>query len=968
MTAGHAPARRDTRGGRRAGRESSGARPAGAVLRSLTASGALVVRRRARRDLALLLALGALVATSTLLSVAGPRLVLATIDAGARDTVSRTGSQGDVALRTVVGDGATLSSSEVRVARTENFVELAATVTGRLPETLRGAVAGTTATAVSPGLTVTAEDGEPASTLDEDGEVRLQVGLLTDDVAAVVELVDGALPEPRTPARASAPVDVVVAEQGADAASLSVGSTLTVALVDPATGGRTPLDVVVVGVVRVPDAGTEDPAGATGGAEPGDLETVRAAMPELAAPTFTAALSDRPAVTRLTVLTPADGFTAASGRLGRGFDGTVAVRVDPDAVTTTSAAQIATEIAGLRSNPAALSEGVNAPVSVATALDEVLAAYPAQARAALAQMSVMIAGVIGVGAVVVVLLSRLLVLRRGGAVALERARGASVAGVGLRLALEALVVTALGVALGVGLAQVLVPGDRLDPGPALAVALVALLASPLQGMWLARAAWTGRREPANRQDRAQAVKRRRARRVVVEAGAVALAGAALLSLRGRGLLQTQTQSIDPFLAVAPLLLAIAVTVLLLRAYPWPVRAAGALGRRGRGVLGLLGAVRAERAVAALPLLALTLGVALAVGGGLLVGTVRSGQVEASWQRVGADVRFESETAADDAAALAEHPGVTAVGVAEVAGSVSLKLGPASEIVTVLAVDEGWVDLVGDLPGGPAAGDPAGDLAVLAAPDDAGAPLPVVLGPSLDGRAPDEGLAMFFGPSLVELDAVGGTEHAPGGWLEGPFAYVGLDAVAGRLDVPVEGDTVLVVGPDADQAVADLGVPPGDVVSRAQWLDARRDLALLAGVEQLMVLAVLAVLALAVVALVATVLSGARERGRALSMLRTLGMHPRLGWWLALAELAPVVLAAVVGGVAAGVAIVVLLAPALGLDVLSGGLGQPAPSISPTVLAGLAGGAVLLLVLAVLAEVLAHRRDRLSEVLRVGETA
>src|SRR5665647_2201617 len=221
-------------------------------------------------------------------------------------------------------------------------------------------------------------------------------------------------------------------------------------------------------------------------------------------------------------------------------------------------------------------------------------------------------------------------------------------------------------AAGIAAAAWVVPGALNDLLPVGVVVTVAVLAAPVQGAWLARRAWTGRREPANRQDRAQLAKRRTVRRLVLESGALVLALAAAFALRTRGLLQVTTEGTDPFLAAAPLLLAIAVTVLLLRVYPWPIRAVGVLGRRTRGVLGLLGAVRAQRAVAVLPLLALTLGAAVAVAGGLLVDTVRTGQVEASWERVGADIRVDAELTRDQVAAIAEQPGVTAVGSAHVA--------------------------------------------------------------------------------------------------------------------------------------------------------------------------------------------------------------------------------------------------------------------------------------------------------------
>jgi len=135
----------------------------------------------------------------------------------------------------------------------------------------------------------------------------------------------------------------------------------------------------------------------------------------------------------------------------------------------------------------------------------------------------------------------------------------------------------------------------------------------------------------------------------------------------------------------------------------------------------------------------------------------------------------------------------------------------------------------------------------------------------------------------------------------------------------------------------------------------------------MILATVAIALFALVALVASVLTGTRDRARSLALLRTLGLRARLGWWLVFAEVGPVVLASLVGGIAAGIAIVTVLGPVLGLGSLAGGVGQPAPSLSPVVILGGAVAALSLLALATLVEYLAHRRDRLGDVLRVGDT-
>src|SRR5690606_17243716 len=100
------------------------------------------------------------------------------------------------------------------------------------------------------------------------------------------------------------------------------------------------------------------------------------------------------------------------------------------------------------------------------------------------------------------------------------------------------------------------------------------------------------------------------------------------------------------------------------------------------------------------------------------------------------------------------------------------------------------------------------------------------------------------------------------------------------------------------------------------------------------------------ALVATVLAWAPSRGVVLSMLRTLGLRSGYGWWLALSELVPVVLAALAGGVLAGTAILVLLGPALGLVTLAGGVGDPPLVIDLLFVLAVAGAAVVLLGIAV----------------------
>jgi putative ABC transport system permease protein len=185
---------------------------------------------------------------------------------------------------------------------------------------------------------------------------------------------------------------------------------------------------------------------------------------------------------------------------------------------------------------------------------------------------------------------------------------------------------------------------------------------------------------------------------------------------------------------------------------------------------------------------------------------------------------------------------------------------------------------------------------------------------------------------------------------------------------VDTNIAFVSGPGAAELVAaETQIDQSTVTTREEWLAGMRASALGGGVERAIGIAVLAVGLLAAMALLVTILRGVRERGRALSMLRTQGMGFRYGWWLALAELAPLTLAAVVGGAIGGLAILWLLGDSLGLRLLSGGRMNPPVVPNWTFMAILGGGILVLLFLAVAVEVLAHRRNKLSEVLRWGES-
>lgn len=104
----------------------------------------------------------------------------------------------------------------------------------------------------------------------------------------------------------------------------------------------------------------------------------------------------------------------------------------------------------------------------------------------------------------------------------------------------------------------------------------------------------------------------------------------------------------------------------------------------------------------------------------------------------------------------------------------------------------------------------------------------------------------------------------------------------------------------------------------------------------------------------------------LSLLRTVGLTAWQARAMLLVEVAPMMVTAVLTGAAVGLAVPLLLAPALGLSALTAGV-PLRPQIDPVTAVLLAGLFAVLLSGAVLTEAAANRRLGLGRVLRLGRT-
>lgn len=915
-------------------------------VRATTAEAVLVTRRRAAQDTALLTGSALLLLATLLLTLAVPRLVERTADVAVGETVRAAGTDADLVaidppdpLAATPPDPVAAAYGSAQWLTTEfgDVVEAPVVSIGSASATMRTPVGAFALTLVH---VATPQRQDPvvrwvagtAPTLVPEAE---QNGVTWDD------------PGPR-----------IVRAGLSAAAAAELGITADMLPLTMRRQGPTGYDHVVV-------TGLYEPV------DPGDDVWVDQ-------PGLLGAITSPPGTATALQTSAYVPFDVVEDMLhvvgGRGVAPLARAAVRTDGMTVGDAHALVRRIEASAVRSARLSSG----------LPEVVAAFDARMAAARAQASLVVAGVATAAALCLVLAASLLVARRRPYLAAERARGASLASVVTRALLESVPVVVVAAVVAAGVVALLL---RDQPGSALlavAVAVVATLAPAVLAAREAAVAWNGRRVPADRRVRAAQRARRGARRLVAEALVVALAVAALVSVRGRGLVPLGSGEVDPLLAAAPVLLAAAAALVVVRVSPALVRAAGRWATRTRGLAAPLAVARAHGATTAVvPLLTVTVGVALVVLSGTLVHTVRTGQEAAADQLVGAPVRLDGRLGTRAGAAVldrvAEASGVTTVARGAQVGERAFgeRTGLTATLLVVDAAE--LADVRRSM------GLPVDDA--LAALGEEGPPgtVPALVSPDLLRRAGAEGteVPMSALNATISLDVRGPTTLPPDAGAptlddrvtdENPddgLVVVDRARLAAATERAPTVDRAWVAGPGAVAAVEAADVGPVErsgivVTTRDGWWRAWSQAPLTAALTTMFLAAVVVLAALSVLALVLVVVATARERGRTLSALRTLGLDAQAARWATLGELAPLVLGGLVGGVAIGLGVPALIGDALGLQRLTAEPTGAVVDVTWWPVAAAVVALVVALVVAVAVEQAVRRRDRLGEVLRVGE--
>jgi len=634
------------------------------------------------------------------------------------------------------------------------------------------------------------------------------------------------------------------------------------------------------------------------------------------------------------------------------------LQVEPNRLNGANAASVATAVRARVASPDGFGITGVTP-SVITRLDVVLDAATARIRSATAQASLVLAGVLVTAAMVLLLSAGLVVQRRTGVLAHQRAHGATLAVIAAGLAVESVALTALGAAIGLAAAGLAVPGPT--PWGWVAPPLVfAAAAGPMLGV--RAAARSAAPPPALRLDPRRGVKAAEARRVAFEVTVLVLTVGAFAALRARGISASgETLGADAVVLAAPALAAAAVALVLLRLLPPLWRWVGRAAHRTRGAASVLASARIT--TPGLPLVALVLATSLFTATPAIEATVRSGQLAGSWQSVGADVVVSANAESafpSEIETLAEAPGVDAAASARVVTGSQLLGDGLDLVVRVVAVDSAAFQ--GLLAASPPADAP--QLALIAAPGGQAAPAVAALTTGVPSGA--TGLALTWAGAPVPLTAVGSAPAIPGdGGSAIPTVVVDRQALAAFIGKPVLSDVLWVDGASAEAAVRALpGLDDATVTTRAEWLAARRGAPVTAAFEYLLwgAAAVLLGLAVLVVALVAA--AGARGRATALAGFRVLGLPRRQGGTVAFGELAVPVLVGAIVGTLVGAGLASFLVGPLDLAVLTGQAGSPTLVLPWWSWASIPALIVTVLI-AVEVELVGHRRERLGQVMRAG---
>jgi putative ABC transport system permease protein len=633
--------------------------------------------------------------------------------------------------------------------------------------------------------------------------------------------------------------------------------------------------------------------------------------------------------------------------------------VDSDAVSRSELDTLREDLASWRLAHSTTRAGSTAFL-VSTRLPELINFHLAQRSQTLKVMSLSIAGIFAVVTSAVLALGVLITERQRAQIILARGRGASAPQVATTRLYQATFMTVPATAVAYAMASAMFPdSSRLTPylvSVMLAIAAIVALVASVLGL--------ARQQVGSLRDVDVWPRPQSPKRVVLEALAVILAASSVVLVRRRE--PATTVELDWLLIATPVLIGAVVGAATIRlAGPVAVALAWLFSKK-RDVVSFVGLRRvAQQPVPArVPLAVLVVCLAAASFSIMLHRSITSGQVVGSFQIVGADYSISADS--PDIPLPGEltpsDMGSDQVAFATVFPDAWATLRGRRTSAILVAVDSGSHERI--FSGTPGA-LPLGKLRDSSDQDTVAGIAPTAW-PTTVGEV----VTVELGDHEVQVEIVAVRDRHPGVDPVRPFIVVDRDALQAVTGQPIAPTIAYLRGPrslgeELEKSIAER-FPGMSVVSRYDELDAVAGDPLVRWAVRGLAAAWVLAATVGVIGMLASLALGAARRRRDFGYLKTMGLVDRQALWMTLIEQVPGVVLAGSLGLLTGVATAIAIRPAIDLTFFTGGVISTPLVIDWSLLAGLLGLSVGLLLIAGAIFVVVNRHQDLGRAVRIGD--
>lgn len=614
------------------------------------------------------------------------------------------------------------------------------------------------------------------------------------------------------------------------------------------------------------------------------------------------------------------------------------ITADETAVLQAQLGEFSSDVHSLGSGEFASFLATIGEVGFTSGLREALAQAAVAAAASDAVLATIASGPIGVMIAVLVLGARVVFERRRTGLELAAARGASTGQLRGILALEGLTIGVPAALIGGIVGTIAVAADAGPGGWLLAAAFAVtpalLLVSSAPALSPLRRARADLGAPGGARFR-----------WVAELLIVVLAVAAVVLLLRRGLATSAAQTgVDPLLAAVPLLLSLVACIVVLRIYPIPLARLVRARSAAPGLVSFLGSARALRDPSAglVPVLAVVVGVSVAVFSSVLLGTVSAGVETAAAEQVGADASVSGmPLTLEQLDEFRAVPGVEAIAPVYSTRASQFSIDGRHRSTTLIVID---VAEMRHVQAGRADATPLPETLADPPGDDG---VPVLLSGVVGALIDDSSEVELEGePFHVEQVVDGVTAYSPrASWIlmdranAEPFTDTLVPrTVLVRFEPGADGAAIT----DQLASIAGEGTSVTTPGRLAADLSARPTAQ---GLVAALIAAIVLASLLTALAIVLTLVVGQPARDRLLPLLSTLGLNRRGEQQLVAWEIGPVAAVAVVVGAALGAVLPFIVLQGIELTAFTGGDAQPAVTYDPWLITAVLAGSVLVTVVA-----------------------